>query len=277
MIICKKCGKEKSQVIKGFCINCYMKNYIPPLIICKKCGKEKPHTAKGLCSNCYNIEYKHPLIICKKCGKIKSHEANGLCHSCYVPPLIICKKCGKEKPNRGKHLCLKCYRKQYIKPLIICKRCGKKRPHAAKGVCKKCYKNPLIICKRCGKKRPHNAYGLCITCRQFQREKTDINYKIRMNLSVRTNGAILNQYGKKAYGTIKLLGCTIQECRKHIENQWEKGMSWSNHRKYGWHIDHIIPCASFNLTKESEQLKCFHYTNLQPLWWEDNLKKGCKL
>jgi hypothetical protein len=54
-------------------------------------------------------------------------------------------------------------------------------------------------------------------------------------------------------------------------------MSWENHGTYGWHIDHIIPCDAFDFTKIEEQKKCFHYTNLQPLWREDNLKKSNKI
>ena len=51
-------------------------------------------------------------------------------------------------------------------------------------------------------------------------------------------------------------------------------MTWENHGQYGWHVDHIKPCALFDLTKIEEQKKCFHYTNLQPLWWRDNIKKS---
>jgi len=72
---------------------------------------------------------------------------------------------------------------------------------------------------------------------------------------------------------MKLVGCSIDQLKQHIEKQFKKGMSWDNWGIYGWHIDHIKPCASFDLTKESEQKKCFHYTNLQPLWAKENLKK----
>ena len=59
-----------------------------------------------------------------------------------------------------------------------------------------------------------------------------------------------------------------------VMKKFVSGMSWENYGK--WHIDHIKPCASFNLLEEDEQKKCFHYTNLQPLWAKDNLKKGGK-
>jgi hypothetical protein len=54
-------------------------------------------------------------------------------------------------------------------------------------------------------------------------------------------------------------------------------MSWENHGKFGWHIDHIKPISSFDLTNENEQLECFNYKNMQPLWWNENLSKGNKL
>jgi len=53
-------------------------------------------------------------------------------------------------------------------------------------------------------------------------------------------------------------------------------MSWNNYTYIGWHVDHIKPCCQFDLSKPEEQAKCFHYTNLQPLWAEENLTKGKK-
>jgi len=60
---------------------------------------------------------------------------------------------------------------------------------------------------------------------------------------------------------------------KHIESQFDNKMTWQNHSFRGWHIDHIKPCASFDLTKPEEQKKCFHYTNLRPLWSSENSHK----
>jgi len=78
---------------------------------------------------------------------------------------------------------------------------------------------------------------------------------------------------------MNLLGCTIDEFKKEIEDQMDKNMTWDN---YGlgenkWHIDHIIPCDAFDLTKEAEQYICFHHTNMQPLWGEENIRKSNKL
>ncbi|GAI33061.1 unnamed protein product, partial [marine sediment metagenome] len=60
--------------------------------------------------------------------------------------------------------------------------------------------------------------------------------------------------------------------KKHLEKRFVKGMSWKNYGK--WHIDHIKPCATFNLSEKKEQRKCFHYSNLQPLWAKENLSKN---
>ena len=71
------------------------------------------------------------------------------------------------------------------------------------------------------------------------------------------------------------MGCTIKELKQHLESKFVDGMTWDNRSE--WHIDHKIPCSSFDLSKKEEQQKCFHYNNLQPLWAIDNLKKSNKI
>ena len=90
--------------------------------------------------------------------------------------------------------------------------------------------------------------------------------------SLRTRLRIALKNSSKKDNTLNLVGCSIVRLRAHLENKFQPGMSWSNYGK--WHIDHIRPCASFNLSKATEQHKCFHYTNLQPLWAIDNLRKN---
>jgi hypothetical protein len=104
--------------------------------------------------------------------------------------------------------------------------------------------------------------------------RTNTEFKIKNCYRTRIRQAI--KKGFKSGTTLELLGVeNIEFVRNYIKKKFQKGMSWDNYGE--WHIDHIIPCASFDLTKESEQKKCFHYTNLQPLWAKDNIIKGCKL
>ena len=80
--------------------------------------------------------------------------------------------------------------------------------------------------------------------------------------------------GKNKKSSFDFIGCSIDELKEHLSSQFTEGMSWENYGE--WHIDHIKPCASFDLSILEEQQKCFHYSNLKPLWALDNLKKGAK-
>ena len=73
---------------------------------------------------------------------------------------------------------------------------------------------------------------------------------------------------------MELSGCSKEELYTFLEAEFSEGMTWENYGK--WHVDHIRPCASFNLEDVEEQKKCFHWTNLQPLWAVDNIRKGSK-
>jgi len=105
------------------------------------------------------------------------------------------------------------------------------------------------------------------------KSKTDINFRITDNLRSRLRQALRNN--SKSDNTFILLGCSIEFLKDYLERKFITGMTWEN---YGtWHIDHIIPCASFNMSKVLEQYKCFNYKNLQPLWAIDNLIKHDKI
>jgi hypothetical protein len=75
--------------------------------------------------------------------------------------------------------------------------------------------------------------------------------------------------------TFIIVGCVPSELKIHLESQFTTGMSWDNYGLYGWHIDHKVPLSSAK--SEEELLKLCHYSNLQPLWAEDNLKKGSSI
>tara|TARA_R110002153_G_C12992365_1_gene464062 strand:+ start:32 stop:550 length:519 start_codon:yes stop_codon:yes gene_type:complete len=107
-----------------------------------------------------------------------------------------------------------------------------------------------------------------------KRKLADANFKLRGNLSTRLYYAVKDQGTTKDSTTMKLTGCTLRALVSHLESQFTEGMTWENYGQ--WHVDHMRPCASFDLTLDGEQGKCFHYTNLQPLWAADNLKKSDK-
>lgn len=107
------------------------------------------------------------------------------------------------------------------------------------------------------------------------RLKTDIQYKLSHNLRSRLCCAIDNN--QKTGSAIKDLGCTIDELKTYLESKFLPGMTWENWTIDGWHIDHIKPLASFDLTNKQQFLEACHYTNLQPMWAKDNLIKSDKI
>ena len=111
--------------------------------------------------------------------------------------------------------------------------------------------------------------------KQAARRATDPTYKLKSLLSNRIRLALGR--GSKHSSTEQLLGLSAQGVREYLESLFLPGMTWCNHGIDGWHIDHIIPVCSFDLSKEAEQKRCFHYTNLQPLWAIDNLRKAGQL
>ena len=107
------------------------------------------------------------------------------------------------------------------------------------------------------------------------RRKRDVGFRIEDSLRARVKNAI--KRNSKSGSTKNLIGCDSQTLKSHLESKFTTGMTWENYGLHGWHIDHIRPCASFDLSIPEEQRKCFHYTNLQPLWAVDNLSKSDRL
>lgn len=111
--------------------------------------------------------------------------------------------------------------------------------------------------------------------KNYHERKSEPEFRIKRNLRARLYFAVANN---QKYGTtIELIGCEINFLKKYLESKFVDGMNWDNYGKNGWHIDHIIPCCNYNLSDINEQKKCFHYTNLQPLWQSDNCSKGGKI
>ena len=122
---------------------------------------------------------------------------------------------------------------------------------------------------------------------KFQREKEkinhqnrvryseNINYKLKCRLRHRLRMALKGNF--KSGSAVDDLGCSIPELKVYLESKFSPGMTWDNWSDVGWHIDHIKPLASFDLTDRKQLLEACHYTNLQPLWAKDNIIKSDKL
>ena len=108
-----------------------------------------------------------------------------------------------------------------------------------------------------------------------KKNKNNIKFKLPSILRRRLRCALKGNY--KTGSAVKDLGCSIDELKSYLESKFLSGMSWDNYGFYGWHIDHIKPLASFDLTDRKQFLEACHYKNLQPLWAKDNLIKGDKL
>jgi len=105
------------------------------------------------------------------------------------------------------------------------------------------------------------------------RMKKDNIFRLRTKISDLVRGSFKRQGWTKNTKTQSIIGCDWSTFKEHIENQFQEGMTWDNHGE--WHYDHIIPISSAKT--EEEVYKLNHYTNFQPLWAEDNLRKSDKI
>lgn len=104
--------------------------------------------------------------------------------------------------------------------------------------------------------------------------KRDPGAKVARLLRCRIYDALKRQSASKHTKSALLLGCSGAELKLYLESKFLPGMTWDNYTYHGWHVDHIRPCNSFDLTDPEQQKACFRYTNLQPLWGKDNITKS---
>lgn len=219
---------------------------------------------------------------CSKCEVTKSLEQFPNDPKCSDGKRGTCKECRKGHiklwvPKNEEHL--KCKKCNETKPYsLFASKGSKQKPYK----CKSCL-NSLERSKRTNDPKSYNKKKR----ESYQRNKEQINatrrktlqkrrdedpkYRVMMALHCRLYMAVKEKKGK----TMELIGCSKEDLTKHLESKFRDEMTWENYGE--WHIDHIRPCASFNLEDPEEQKKCFHWTNLQPLWAVENMAKGAKL
>jgi hypothetical protein len=137
----------------------------------------------------------------------------------------------------------------------------------------------FAYCKDC-----HN-----LICAKYHRSNKFINYQnkytlnkyhnnkqFRLQIQVRSGLRQAIKLNSTKGKVIDSLGCTIPELKTYLEKKFKTGMNWKNLSKTGWNIDHVKPLSLFDLTKQKEYNQACHYTNLQPLWFKENITKGSK-
>lgn len=202
--------------------------------------------------------------ICEKCNENKAFKNYVAMSSDITQRRNICRKCEAE------------FRKQ----------------NALNSLTKQCPKCDKTLNKTefpSDPSRLDGLYGLCKSCKALQDKEYKINNpekikalakkrmknphnRIAHNLRSRLNNVVV----RRDQSTIEYVGIKNKELLKWLEYQFDDKMSWNNYGAY-WQIDHVIPCASFDLTKEEEIFKCFNWSNLRPFEKKENNSKNAKI
>jgi len=277
MKICSKCHIEKDESgfyknkrtkdgINGRCIDCcritWYRHY-------NKKKQEQSGTKK--CCSCKNRLNISNFNVSKRTGGIKI-----VCIECENKNKFnfkICKKC-----NESKELVNFYYRSDRDYYENICQTCSsenRKERYKKLDKIEVANKNKIYYNK--------NRQKIINRVREYTKRyrkttigklQSSIHKSIRRIFEGCNSTKTTEQYN---FG-VRFLGCSFENFRKHIESLWLSGMSWENYGLYGWHVDHIIPVSTIKDINNIDQIKkVCHYTNLQPLWAIDNLKKGSKI
>jgi hypothetical protein len=177
------------------------------------------------------------------CGRLV--HAKGLCTTC------LSREYRKNNPERVKAVQAAWYKNNRDKEITKALKWQKENPEKANAATRKYFKNSNYT---------------------MNRYHADINFRLRVLLRARLLQSVKTD--AKAGSAVKDLGCTIPEFKDYLESKFTLGMTWENIGD--WHIDHIQPLSKYNLEDVEQFKEACHYTNLQPLWKEDNLKKSDK-
>ena len=242
--------------------------------VCSKCGECKPATAeffqrqkggkfglRGSCKGCCSNAKPKKAIdsgvkYCPVCDQCKPATAD-FCYRSNSKPdgfQSICKICAKDSQKRHRNA-------------NQVKLSQKKKEY--------CRKNADSVRARKQRYNLENKDRLKVRKSEYIRTRrlTDPLFAFQLITRKVIERAFLRTGLRKAGRTKEILGCDVGEFKEHIERQFLNGMSWENRSE--WHIDHIIPLATAKT--EEDVIRLNHYTNLRPLWADDNLRKGARI
>jgi hypothetical protein len=248
--------------------------------------------ANGHESRCRKCKYDDDKAIKdKKRQQTHNQVENKTCTKCCdVLPASMFNKDAYSKDGL-KSMCKSCYSsirkqsimksKQYDYATLVkekhCKKCDLVKPISEFSTNRKSVDNYSYICKDCTPKSQWTKEQQAASHKKHcEKESVAIYRKLRLSQNNRIAYALKTHGLVKGKRTIEYLGCSLDFLREWFEYQFKgTNMSWMNHGT--WEIDHVTPCASFDLTKEEQAHTCFHWSNLRPLWATENIRKRDKI
>ena len=233
---------------------------------------------------------------CNKCATEKSVEMFGTCSRNSSGLQSWCKECKSFAEKQNKPVLENGTMRVMYKPSLLkrieefcCTTCNRVKPlnefYIKKGgysasKCKSCITSDIKL-----KYNTDENYRLKVRESQknnpirseyntkYHRDRYNSDPIFRLTKNVRTRMTQFISSGKKLGSTVELLGCSGEDLKRHLENNFKSGMTWENYGSV-WEMDHVKPIASFDLTKKEEQHKCFSYTNIQPLFTTTKIAKN---
>lgn len=254
--ICKICKIEKEEHINFY----FDKNLSRYKVSCKNCLKERDV-----------LKHKQTYI---------PHPRSALCKEESCSSLKVKGSMCNEHYRRYKRTCAQINRLLYPKVKKQPNKCLTSDCLASVGhssiykLCRTCYKQKFADKIKEQRSKSLKEKRSLISNKCKQRYHNDILFKLKAVLRSRLNVALKKNL--KTGSAVSDLGCSTEKLKKYLESQFKPGMFWDNWGRGNnkWHIDHIKPLSSFDLNDPEEFKRACHYTNLQPLWEIDNLKKG---
>lgn len=263
MKLCKICGNPVRWKGRSYCGPECMK--VGMLETSRAFYKKRVRQVHNITCCICGISFQHHQNLTKTCGdecrkvmaRNRTAEYKAKKKAAAIPAITHCKHCGNEFKTAGNKL--------YCSS--ACRTIGHPRPTPIP--------KPKIqkLCKVCRSVfLGHNGRKVCSKkCRrriQEKRKQSKPHYRIKKNLRSRLAKLLKGFTGKSA-----LVGCTTGHLKTHLQSQFQKGMNWENYGTH-WVVDHKLPLAAFDLTKESQRQVACHYSNLQPLTYQQNALKA---
>jgi len=273
---CKDCGCKKPLTDKYWRVNKRTNRYGD---VCKLCKRVRGKRGSGRNALEQRQGKRYAKLVqtqrlCAGCARtLKLTQFSGEQRKCKVCTMADCRGMSwesvrDERQQRFYTRALGCRYYETVEDFISpkqkkCIDCGEAYPHTPEFF----FRHDIRLLSRC---------KACHLDKVRKREHVDEHFRMKLRMATRMSTVLGAHAAKKSGRTMELLGCAVPELWEHLERQFVSGMSRENYGKV-WHVDHIVPCDLFRLGDPAEQRLCFNYTNLQPLFAEENLSKHCRV